>query len=291
MTLDMSNLNPTSSSATRTLGIDLASQPRDTAACEIEWASAGSGRVIHISDRLTDSALLEMLEGRVTKVGIDAPFGWPLEFIDALTDYRDRGEWPVPPDDPKQLQPGLVLRETDREVLRATGIPRRGDTAPRKGKQPMSVTTSWLAFPAMRCARLLAEVGQRAGEPVDRSGAGRFVEVYPDAALRQWDLSPAAWTEDPGSYKGPEPTALERRRRLVDALLEATAGWLEIESGLVSFCKRDDDALDALVCALVARAAELGATDPPPVNSRVASQEGWIHLPRRGPLSALGSGP
>jgi len=155
----------------------------------------------------------------------------------------------------------------------------------------MSVTTSWLAFPAMRCARLLAEVGQRAGEPVDRSGAGRFVEVYPDAALRQWDLSPAAWTEDPGSYKGLEPAAVERRGRLADALFEAAAGWLEVESGLVSFCKRDDDALDALVCALVARAAELGATEPPPGDSGVASQEGWIHLPRRGPLSYLGTGP
>jgi hypothetical protein len=287
----MSNLHFRSTSVTHTLGIDLASQPRDTAACEIVWTADGRGEVLHITDRLTDSALLDMLEGPVTKVGIDAPFGWPLEFIDALVAYRDRGEWPVPPDDPQGIQGRLVLRETDREVLRVTGIPQTGDTAPRKGKQPMSVTTSWLAFPAMRCARLLAEVGRRAGGPVDRSGAGRFVEVYPDAALRQWGLSPAAWTEDPGSYKGSEPAALERRERLVDALLEATAGWLEIESGLVSFCKRDDDALDALVCALVARAAELGATEPPPVDSRVASQEGWIHLPMRGPLSALGSGP
>jgi len=276
---------------TRTLGIDLASQPRDTAACEVEWGPDGRGRVLDIRDRLTDAALLGLLDGPITKVGIDAPFGWPLDFIEALTAFRDRGEWPIPPDDPAALQRRLVLRETDEAVLRVTGNPQEGDIVPRKGKQPMSVTTSWLAFPALRCARLLAEVGRRAGEPVDRSGAGRFVEVYPDAALREWGLSPAGWSADPGSYKGPDPTAVGRRERLVDALLDELEGWVEIEPHLVAFSKRDDDALDALVCALVARAAELGATGQPPGDSPLAAREGWIHLPRRGPLSGLASNP
>jgi hypothetical protein len=43
----------------------------------------------------------------------------------------------------------------------------------------------------------------------------------------------------------------------------------------------EDDYLDALICALVARAAELGLTyEPKPgVESELAEVEGWIHLP------------
>lgn len=271
----------------RTLGIDLASQPKDTAACRIEWRNDGPGRVLDISDRMTDAALLELVgDPTVTRVGIDAPFGWPLEFVDALVAYRDNGDWPVPPDDPERFQRSLVLRETDREVLRATGEVAAGDSE-RRGKQPMSVTTSWLAFPAMRCARLLAEVRRRQGHAVDRSGQERFVEVYPDAALREWGLSPAEWSEGAGGYKGGEPAAVERRTRLVDDVVRELDGWLDVDPELVDGCRRDDDFLDALVSALVARAAELGRTRSPPINLARATQEGWIHLPVRGRLAAL----
>ena len=47
------------------------------------------------------------------------------------------------------------------------------------------------------------------------------------------------------------------------------------------------DAFDAVVCAVVARAAALGRTSGPPRElADVASREGWIHLPT-GPLDAL----
>ena len=49
-----------------------------------------------------------------------------------------------------------------------------------------------------------------------------------------------------------------------------------------------DDALDAVLCALIARAAALGLTVPPPDQDRErARAEGWIHLPRRGSLGEL----
>lgn len=48
------------------------------------------------------------------------------------------------------------------------------------------------------------------------------------------------------------------------------------------------DAFDALVAALVARAALLGLTDGPPAEARArAEREGWIHLPLRGSLELL----
>ena len=47
-----------------------------------------------------------------------------------------------------------------------------------------------------------------------------------------------------------------------------------------------DDCLDALVCALVARAAQLGRTIGPQ-DERLARLEGWIHLPEPDSLSRL----
>jgi hypothetical protein len=117
-----------------------------------------------------------MRDPSVTKVGIDAPFGWPVEFVDAVHDYTTTGRWPDADSN------RLLLRETDMHVKLITG------------QQPLSVTTDRIAYCAMRCARLLACFSET-GE-ADRSGAGRFVEVYPAAALRQWGL-------DPRRYKGP----------------------------------------------------------------------------------------
>jgi predicted nuclease with RNAse H fold len=61
-----------------TVGIDLAAQDKDTAACQIEW-SGGEASVSVPELGLSDDALVD----RVTsgdRVGIDAPFGWPDEF-------------------------------------------------------------------------------------------------------------------------------------------------------------------------------------------------------------------
>ena len=74
----------------------------------------------------------------VTKVGIDAPFGWPSEFIEAINAYHAAGTWePLSGD-------RLRLRETDRAVRDETGI------------TPLSVSTDKIAIVAMRCAKLLA---------------------------------------------------------------------------------------------------------------------------------------
>jgi hypothetical protein len=45
-------------------------------------------------------------------------------------------------------------------------------------------------------------------------------------------------------------------------------------------CRRSDDAFDAVIAALTARAAVLGRTDLPPASSLDAARvEGWIALP------------
>ncbi len=103
------------------------------------------------------------------------------------------------------------------------------------------------------------------------------VEVYPAASLHRWGLPYQ-------QYKGDRHRA--QREALIHALRQA-ASWLELGDH-IDLCARSDDALDAVVAALTARAAALGLTTAP-ADAQVrdlARREGWIALPEA-PLSAL----
>lgn len=240
-----------------TLGVDLASQPAKTSACSIEWAD-GRATVRDLRLRLADDDLLGLIS-LSDKVGIDSPFGWPTAFVKAVTAHSSSDPWP----DESLLE--LRYRFTDRVV---TEVARR----------PLSVSSDLIAVTAMRCARILSALNER-GEAVDRAGWGRVVEVYPAAALAVWGFEPA------GSKRS---VGLEKRRVLVDALGQASRRWLSLSEAVVETCVRSDDCLDALVASLVARAAALGLTVPPPEERRdQVRREGWIHLPLEGSLAAL----
>ena len=258
-----------------TLGVDLASQPARTAACRIDWKVGQAHVRLYDGEVLTDAHLLGLMRDKtVTKVGLDAPFGWPDPFVEAIGKYQaSSGQWPISPDayDDQRV---LVLRETDRAVAATTG------------RQPLSVSTDRIAFAAMRCARLLSALAEP-GAPIDRAGAGWLVEVYPEAALRRWQLSPALDLDDPGGYKGKGVEASARRATLLSTLLQRTAGWLLIPDEVIDLCRASDDQLDALVCALIARTAERGlCSSAPSEHTGRAAREGWIVLPERGSLSA-----
>jgi hypothetical protein len=242
------------------LGIDLAAGSRKTYACALETTSVGLAA--ELFERCDDDVLLELARGR-EKVAIDAPFGWPDEFVDALVAHRAGGSWPRHDEDaPEALRAALSFRETDRVVMRT--------------RRPLSVSTDKLGVTAMRCAALLHRWSL--DEDVDRSGLGKFVEVYPAAALVRWGF-------EGGGYKNANRGALP-------ALLEGVCQALPelyLAGPAQELCATNDDAFDALVAALVARAALLGRTEPPPAEHLTrARQEGWIHLPRPGSLSRLG---
>jgi hypothetical protein len=120
----------------------------------------------------------------------------------------------------------------------------------------------------MRAAGLLGALAA-AGTPVDRAD-GTVVEAYPAAALKRWGLPHRC-------YKRAEnQSALGA---LVDALLAALPD-LHLPAEQDALCRASDDALDAVVCALIARAAALGLTDAPPPELRaLAEREGWIAVP------------
>ena len=245
-----------------TLGVDLASQAKRTAVCLIRW-DGESADVDCLRTDVTDSDLLELF-GRPSqgpdKIAIDAPFGWPENFVRAIHAYSSSTVWSSVDDS------HLRLRRTDRVVRE------------KKRLVPLSVSADWIAMTAMRAARLLARVAGD-GEAIDRSGGGRFVEAYPAAALMTWGLPCRG-------YKGPGKE--EVRAKLVDDLAEKVGLRLTFSDEVRSRCRESDDMLDALVTALVARAAAIGCCEPiADEDGRLARQEGWIALPQSDSLARL----
>ena len=104
-----------------------------------------------------------------------------------------------------------------------------------------------------------------------------MVEVYPAASLKCWGLPHTRYKGD-GHRAG--------REALLGQIL-AAAPWLDLGPH-AALCARSDDALDAVVAALSARAAALGRTLPPQegLELQLARTEGWIALPT-GPLGEL----
>ena len=245
-----------------TIGLDLAAQPRETAACVIAWRGR-TGSVDELTAGLSDDGILELLRGRApAKIAIDAPFGWPTPFVDAVAGYQQTGEWRE-----GDIAP-LRLRDTDRAVIASTR------------QQPLSVSSDRIAVTAMRCARLLTRL-RAEGHSVSRDGRGLVAEVYPAAALRIWGL-------DPRGYKGPKPEQRAKRAALTARLCDATASWLAFADADRASVADSDHLFDALICALLARLISDGRSRQiEPKDRAAAVTEGWIHLPLPGSLGDL----
>jgi hypothetical protein len=257
-----------------TLGIDLAAQPARTATCVIRWSSDGRGSTQSLDHGRTDADLLKWMVSLATRVAIDAPFGWPVEFIEEIRQFAETGTLPWP-DDFDEHRRRLRHRATDREIQERLGL------------TPPSVSTDRVAAVALRCVRLLSAHWEHIGEPPDRSGQGRVLETYPAAALRQWRLAPFHGPLDPGTYKGPSPRAVRCRQQIVRNIERYGQGWLEMSPSHAEECVQSHHKLDALLCALVARAAETDHIVPVTDPAR-AAVEGWIRVPTERPLSRLG---
>jgi predicted nuclease with RNAse H fold len=257
----------------KTLGIDLAANPRKTGACLIAW-NDGKARVESLEPVCEDSLLLELAR-EADKVAIDAPFGWPVEFTDALVAHR-RGElWPgahrTAPEEQSAFRARLAYRETDRAVVEYLGRLYPRGNHPR----PLSVSTDRIGITAMRCAQLLDRMAP--GAPVDRTGTGKVVEVYPAAALSIWGLASSR-------YKG--MAGRNALGRLAESILAAYR--FETTASQRTLLAMRDDCFDALVASLVARLAARDLTvAPDPSERALAATEGWIHLPVPGSLGAL----
>ena len=238
----------------RTLGIDLAAEPKGTATTVIEW-SATSATVLNVSVGVTDDVIVQLALG-AQKVGIDCALGWPQDFIAFLSAQENLETVDEIFDGGLDWRRQLAFRETDRQVRATTG------------RWPLSVATDRLGMTALRCSGLLTRLKQ-AGIDVDRTGTGHLVEVYPGVSLRLWGF-------DSTGYRN----SAEIRRRLLDSVMQQLPG-LDVGDSrdlLLESC----DAFDSLVAALATRSAALGFYEPPHGKGvEVARTEGWIALPNR----------
>lgn len=240
-----------------TVGIDLAAQSTKTALCQLEW-TPDRARIAKLSVGVDDDVILDACS-EADRVGVDVPFGWPIEFLDTVIAHS---QFEATSELPEWSQ--LRWRATDRFVHAETGI------------RPLSVSTDKIAATALRWAGLERKFRTRSSAVIDRSGAGKFVEVYPAAALLGWGMPHLKYKRAKG------------RRVLADLVsaLHSGAPYLNIGQHRDRLMQ-DDDAFDALICSLVARATHLGMTKLPGELSDQAAIEGWIHLPVEGTLREL----
>ncbi|MFF7364669.1 DUF429 domain-containing protein [Streptomyces sp. NPDC008125] len=259
-----------------TVGIDLAGYTGTTGVCRVTW----TGRpVVELLDARNDDDLLAAMR-TADRTGLDSPVGWPMEFTSLLAAHRAGTELPVrtryaPCSDGREGLSRFTHRLTDDVAWKRTGAGRQ---------RPLSVAADKLGVVAMRAVDLLERLAG-AASAVPRDGSGSVVEVYPAYALMQWGLA------GKGSYKKSTPAALAARARILAGLADGLS--LDLGARVRDRCTRSDHDLDALISAVVARAAACGMTHPPVSDEERARAmvEGWMHLPRRDcPLSAVRDG-
>jgi len=237
-----------------TLGIDLAAQPADTGVCAVSWAERVT---IELASASADDTLLTKLITKADRVGVDVPLGWPMPFVRAVADYQNQLSWAGGHGEEMQL------RKTDQWLRNALQM------------RPLSVSADKIGVPAMRAAHLLSSLDP----PLDRSGRGKVVEVYPAAALKCWGFP----------YRGYKRNAGRAiREQLLQSFVERTRRWIELTQDVHAACTESDHVFDALIAALVARAAHLGLVHPIAEDDiKTAQMEGWIALPLEDSLDRL----
>jgi predicted nuclease with RNAse H fold len=265
----------------RTLGIDLAAQDKNTASCAIAWG-AGSAVVELPALGVSDADLLASMAA-ADWTGIDAPFGWPEALIEAVGQFSGTGVWPG----------GLAterLRHRTTDLRAHELIKDLMDVS----LWPLSVSSNHIAACAWRCARLLTEHAMATGRPLDRVAVSPgaespadhgIAEVYPAAALALWGMRHKGYKA--GASTSPA-LAHEIRGQVLAGLERAAGPWLTLSGDVRTACLDTDHTFDALIAALVARAAATGRTVRPSAGERgVVGREGWIHLPVSDSLARL----
>lgn len=278
-----------------TWGLDLSTSPANTGLVKLIWPTRGPAKITEY--RNPKRSLIETLirGSQGSWWAVDVPFGWPAGFGRWLDQHFDRPSAPSAPGNDAasgldgESWKAVARRATDLFVQNINETPGAG----------FSVSFDKLGATAAAWSTIEAALATPTADgpavTIDRSGLyrdghqhARVVETWPSAAW--WAFA----------RNGPVRSA-----RTNPARMEAS----DFRSALEGIVVLADDALlclssrpkgehfrDALVCALVARARALNATQLPkamPHNGWTeaeveerARREGWIHLPATG-LSGL----
>lgn len=236
-----------------TAGVDLAAETKGTALAVLDWSRRDV--TLRLVLGAADAEIAAMAPS-VRSLGIDCAFGWPDDFVAFLTRHAAGDRIEASSDEGMAWRRRLAYRATDRVTRELTG------------RWPLSVATDRLGLTAMHCAVLLELIGGALGAPVDRAGSGTAVEVYPSATLRGWGFDTRGYKNDADTRSG-----------LLSDLLRR-APWLAFDDAAQRLMVTSDDAFDAVIAALAARAHAVGLTHAvPPEYREKARREGWIALP------------
>lgn len=259
-----------------TVGIRLFENPGHSATCVIRW-NAGQASV----DVRPRSLGVEGLANEVTAwnpaaIAVGAPFGWPSAMANAASRWRPGGRWEATTDGDRWLRRTETV--TCHRVYGMPSIP-ENERIPSHLK-PLIIETLKPAMVTWHCSALLDALSRRGaeiltdqvGQPFPADGRVRVVEACPISTMQVWGISRV-------TCKATGPQAV--RREILGSLEKIGAdGWITWQGTSRRRCVEWDGALDALMCAMVARAAALGLVHPPaPEDQAVARVEGWIALP------------
>lgn len=233
-------------------GLDVSTSKAKTAAVAIDWGTAHRARVVEVRHPLpaTDIAPL-IAEYKASSWAVDVPFGWPDRFVHLMATRHD-GVLPV------EHRPAAA----DWEEWRTRCVAQRRTDRfltddPRIKTRPLPASFQLLGATAAMWVLVEAELDSL-GVPIDRAGLdGKVCETYPAAALAAWGFG---------------------KKKQTWAELQRNFPFLDADEQLLSKLS-SDDVCDGIVCALVARARDLGLTIGPTDDDLVAAQrEGWIHV-------------
>ncbi|WP_370062866.1 DUF429 domain-containing protein [Streptacidiphilus sp. MAP5-3] len=240
-----------------TVGIDLSADRSKTAVAVVDWRH-GAAFVETPRLRCTDEELVDLIADLSSddRVGIDTPFGWPAEFVRAVSAHLAGSQWPGRGQDSERYRKDhLRYRLTDQLTWERL----------RPLSPPLPAPFDRIGAMVARWAHLEDALRAR-GCRIDRAGTGRVCEVYPKASRHQWQLS--------------------KERSMGD--LVAAAPWVRCDSAARAAYDASEHAFDALVCALTARAVALKLTlAPTGTQLEAARAEGWIHMPNPGSFPQL----
>ena len=235
-----------------TWGLDVSTDKAKTAAVAIDWSTSGVARVVDVRRPLRAEDIAPLVgTHRGSTWAVDVPFGWPDLFVALMRDRHDgplpAERMPAPLNWEKWRTREVAQRLTDRFLTDDERIRTR----------PLPASFQLLGATAAMWVLIEAEL-MSLGVTIDRAGIeGSLCETYPSAALAAW-----------GCGKGKRT-------------------WLELQSCFPFLTADDrllpqfasDDVCDAVVCALVARARDLGLTlGPSAEDTSAARREGWIHV-------------
>jgi hypothetical protein len=258
-----------SSGATRTIGINLSAAAKFTTLVAIEWKDQEAWVSEAVVD-LEDDELIGYLSAG-DRTGVYAPFGWPVAMVEAVSSYTNSDQW--------QRASRRQFRHRETEAFVHDILQSEAD----QELWPQSVSCDRLALQARRMAQLREQLFTETGKRFDRAGGDHILEVYAPGASLLWGLHSHA-------ANGLEipPDASEKPGLLFVERIEAAAPWLQWREGKRAVCLKNEYTSDALLAALVARAAELDLTmRPENGHLDLARREGWMHLPSKDSLSSL----